>query len=95
MQQRCGLVDKANRCRCRRRVHRAIELGRVDPRHLLFADHPVRASNEALLQQSVQEIETLEYTAAQLHRQPDYAAPETLLQSVKALVDSGTYQVFE
>lgn len=34
---RCGIVNPANACRCRKRIHRAIALGRVVPERLLFA----------------------------------------------------------
>src|SRR3989442_11407130 len=34
---KCGLVSPERPCRCRRRVGHAVRLGRVDPRHLLFA----------------------------------------------------------
>jgi RNA polymerase sigma factor (sigma-70 family) len=37
MQGHCGLLNPANACRCRRRIGVAIEHGRVDPDHLLFA----------------------------------------------------------
>jgi len=37
MKARCGLAVPANACRCRRRVHAAVALRRVDPQHLLFA----------------------------------------------------------
>src|SRR5438445_2528055 len=39
---KCGLISPDRRCRCRRRVRRALELGRVDPQHLLFASDAVR-----------------------------------------------------
>lgn len=95
MQQKCGLVNKANGCRCRCRVRRAIELGRVDPEYLLFANHPVRVGQESVLQQSIHEMEALHYTAAHLHREPDYAAPDALLNGIKALLSSGSYHLFE
>jgi hypothetical protein len=54
----------------------------------------VRTGRDAL-QQSIEEMETLTHTAARLQRDPDYAAPEAVLQSIKALVDTGTYSVFD
>jgi RNA polymerase sigma factor (sigma-70 family) len=36
MMSRCGLVNASNPCRCRRRVATAVDLGRVDPKKLLF-----------------------------------------------------------
>ena len=69
--------------------------GGWDPNHLLFAIPSLYAGQATTLQQSVQEMEILEYTAAHLHRQPDYIVPAALLQNVKALMDSGKYHVFE
>jgi RNA polymerase sigma factor (sigma-70 family) len=37
LMSRCGLVNTANPCRCRRRVNTAVALGRVVPANLLFA----------------------------------------------------------
>jgi RNA polymerase sigma factor (sigma-70 family) len=37
MQGHCGLIDPENPCRCRRRIGAAIQHGRADPQHLLFA----------------------------------------------------------
>jgi RNA polymerase sigma factor (sigma-70 family) len=37
MQGHCGLIDPENPCRCRRRIGAAIQRGRADPQHLLFA----------------------------------------------------------
>lgn len=36
MNERCGLVNKANPCRCAKKTHRFIRDGLVDPRHLVF-----------------------------------------------------------
>jgi len=95
MQQQCGLVNKENGCRCRRRVDRAVQLGRVDPQRLNFATHPLRTSSDSLVHQSIEEMEGLGLMVAQLYRQPEYAAPDSLQQIVRSLVESGSYQVFE
>ena len=43
MNQRCGLVNKKNPCRCAKKTHRYIRDGIVDPHHLVFnADFVVR-----------------------------------------------------
>ncbi len=36
MNQRCGLVNKKNPCRCAKKTHRYIRDGIVDPHHLVF-----------------------------------------------------------
>ncbi|MBV7328483.1 RNA polymerase sigma factor [Chloroflexi bacterium TSY] len=94
MQQKCGLINESNECRCRRRVKRAIELGRIDPNHLVLATHPTRAEDATNVQQGVQEVQTLEQAVAHLHRHPAYAAPDIFLQGIKELVNSGEYELF-
>jgi hypothetical protein len=39
MRRKCGLFDPQNQCRCRRRVAKAMELGRLNPHRFLFADN--------------------------------------------------------
>jgi RNA polymerase sigma factor (sigma-70 family) len=94
MQQHCGLINPDAGCRCARRVHRAIELGRVEPGQLRFATHPIEAEQARIVAQSVQEVEKLEELVAALHRQPAYRAPETVLQAVQAFLRVSTAQVF-
>lgn len=44
----CGLVEPANACRCRRRLGKALECGRIDPAALKFA--PSLAQSQAFVQ---------------------------------------------
>lgn len=95
MQKKCGLVDERNACRCARRVHRAIELGRVDPETLLFAAHPVRTRSSSWIMKRVREMERLERTAAIFRSHPDYAAPPDFLEHVKRLLETGDFNVIQ
>jgi RNA polymerase sigma factor (sigma-70 family) len=95
MRQKCGLVNPANRCRCARRVERAIRIGRIDPHHLLFAGQPARARRDADLLRRIEEMEELERAAAVFRSHPDYAAPETFLETIRTLIDSGRFRVLE
>jgi hypothetical protein len=43
MNERCGLVNQANPCRCRKKTAGYVKLGFVDPQRLVFnADYAVR-----------------------------------------------------
>jgi len=95
MRQKCGLVNPDNRCRCARRVERAIRIGRIDPHHLLFAGQPARARRDANLLRRIEEMEELERAAAVFRSHPDYAAPETFLETIRTLIDSGRFRVLE
>jgi hypothetical protein len=42
MNDKCGLVNPANPCRCARKTRGFVEAGYVDPQHLLFARERIR-----------------------------------------------------
>lgn len=95
MRDNCGLVDPANACRCQRRVNSAIQIGRVDPRRLLFAGHPTRGADDPRLLASVREMEALHETAALYRGHPDYAAPGALVERIKRLLTARTYALLQ
>jgi RNA polymerase sigma factor (sigma-70 family) len=86
MEGQCGIVNPANPCRCARRVETAVRVGRVDPDRLLFATHPARPADERTLA-VVREMERLHSAADLLRGHPSYAAPETLLATIRGLLD--------
>ncbi len=95
MARKCGLVNPDNPCRCRLRVQRAVEKGRVRPDHLLFARHPVRSPRTPALRKRVEEMETLHRAAAVFRSHPAFAAPEALLEGITALITSGAHPLLE
>jgi hypothetical protein len=55
MNRRCGLVNKANPCRCQKKTGAFVRLGLVDPQQLVFsADHRQRV--EQLSHQHAREV---------------------------------------
>jgi DNA-directed RNA polymerase specialized sigma24 family protein len=64
MVSRCGLVNPASACRCRRRVATAIKLGRVDPGHLLFASSVKQAREFPQVLVTIRELEETRRAAA-------------------------------
>lgn len=89
MRGHCGLVDPSNRCRCSRRVGRAIQAGRLDPARLLFAAHPRRRE----LERPLAEMEGLNDAAAVLRSHPAYVAPEASLSWIGDLLRSGRLSI--
>lgn len=74
MKSKCGLVEPRNQCRCSKRVRFAVESGRLNPDHLLFAEN----SGDALTFPGVlSEIRRLEEgrRAAALYRSTKDASP--------------------
>ncbi len=95
MSGHCGLVDEGNACRCRRRIDRAIELGRVDPDNLLFAGSAVRSADHPSLLRRIEEVEDLHRTAAVFRTHPDFAAPARIVDGIQELLSSGRHSVLQ
>ena len=91
----CGLVIQENPCHCDRVAPYAIETNAIDPENLLFARHPSRSNEDAVSSESLQELDSLQRVAALFRNHPDYAAPETFLESVKELIKSGQTRFFQ
>ncbi|HYL79068.1 MAG TPA: sigma-70 family RNA polymerase sigma factor [Bryobacteraceae bacterium] len=74
MKAKCGLVEPRNSCRCSKRLHVALQLGRVDPGHLLFAQN---SENSHAFRGVLVEIRRLDEgrRAAALYRSADDAVP--------------------
>lgn len=58
MNNQCGLVNKANPCRCAKKTKGFIEAGHVDPRQLLFAGRHVERVKDVAAE-TVREIDDL------------------------------------
>lgn len=92
MQGHCGLVNRDAACRCRKRIDRAVALGRVDPDHLLFAGRPL-SQGMSYLRERVTEMGELHRAAAVFRSHPNYAAPERLREAVSEVLESGRFGI--
>jgi len=95
MLNNCGLVHPENRCHCDRVAPQTIQTNEIDPKHLLFAGHRCRAKGVGLSMEYLQELDSLQRVAALFRNDPDYAAPEAFLESLKELINSGQVRFFQ
>jgi RNA polymerase sigma factor (sigma-70 family) len=75
---RCGLVDPGNPCRCGRQVATSIEVGILDPGRLVLATHPRRpgdADARGRLEVVSDQLDTV-VAIGELYRADRFAAPE-------------------
>ena len=86
MVARCGLVNPANACRCRRRVGRAVDLGRVDPARLLFASSPDDARRFPAVLSKIRQLEESRRAAALYRSHPEPRESASFAAWLEALI---------
>jgi RNA polymerase sigma factor (sigma-70 family) len=76
MNDKCGLVDPANPCRCEKKTRGFIQAGYVDPTNLVFARARIRQVQE-VLPQTYEALAALDAQCARVFREhPFYDAPD-------------------
>lgn len=78
----CGLVSRGAACSCEGRISLAVRTGRIDPKRLLFATHPVREVNQPEVEAVIDTIAAVCDGPTLMRSNPDYRAPEALLKSI-------------
>ena len=86
MRARCGLANPKNACRCRKRLHRAIELKRVDRSNLLFAGDRGNAASFPKVLVTIRKLEETQRAVALYRSHPEYAVPN-FTAAVQHLLD--------
>ena len=87
MDDKCGLVNQANPCRCAKKTRSFIQAGYVDPENLLFVRDRVREVREVVPKVN-ETISTLDGQCAAIFRgHPFYKAPD-LRSMLRRLVKS-------
>lgn len=87
MTARCGLVNPANACRCRRRVATAIELGRVDPANVLFATSLESAKRFPEVLVKIRQLEETRRATALYRSHPNPKPSESLVSWLRRAID--------
>jgi RNA polymerase sigma factor (sigma-70 family) len=87
MNDKCGLVNPANPCRCARKTRGFIQAGWVDPAGLLFARERVREVRD-VAPRTAATLTTLDQQCGEIFRQhPFYEAPD-LVPALRRLLAS-------
>ena len=91
MDDKCGLVNRANPCRCAKKTRGFIQAGHVDPKHLLFAQEHLRQVHE-VVPQAYQTIRTLDDQYAEIYRQHPFYEPPDFAPMLRQLVESPAFR---
>lgn len=91
MNDKCGLVNRANPCRCAKKTRGFIKAGYVDPQNLLFARERIQQMRE-VLPHTYEAITTVDEQHAEIYRQhPFYDSPD-VVQALRRLIDSAEFR---
>jgi RNA polymerase sigma factor (sigma-70 family) len=86
MQNQCGLINKANPCRCAKKTRAFMRAGYIDPRNLLFAKEHVTRVRE-VAEKRHEDIASLDAAYAEIHRDhPFHEAPD-FVGSLRRLIE--------
>lgn len=88
MNNQCGLVNKNNPCRCPKKTKGFIELGHVDPEHLLFAGQHVEWIRD-IAAETVREFEDLvEGQYAEIYRAHPFLPPSDQVNWIRRMLEN-------
>ncbi len=90
MKPTCDLVDSANPCTCGKIAAKGLKLGFIDPKHLVWANRPVKPSAAR-----VADIDGISRAVAVFRGHPDYATPTAVVEGVKRALKARTSDLLE
>lgn len=93
MTRKCSLVNPENPCACAKLIPHEMKIRMLDPENLRFANHRCHARESDSAVARLHELDELRRVAALFRSHPDYAAPETFVESIKKLVESGRLEM--
>jgi RNA polymerase sigma factor (sigma-70 family) len=90
MQGKCGLVKASNPCRCAKKMQGFIQLGYLDPQHLLFARERMVQVREVAEKRS-EHLDALYDAYAEIHRNHPFHNSPDFVASLRALIERSDF----
>ena len=91
MNDRCGLVNRANPCRCEKKTRGFMQAGYVDPANLLFAASRVDQVKDSV-PATARAVATLDEQCARIFREHPSYEPRDLAQALRQVIDSSQFR---
>jgi RNA polymerase sigma factor (sigma-70 family) len=93
MTKKCSLVNPENPCACAKLIPHEIKIKMLDPGKLRFANHRCHVRKTDVSLALMQELDEMRRVAVLFRSHPDYAAPESFVESMRNLVESGRLEM--
>ena len=90
MQNKCGLINSANPCRCAKKTRGFMQLGFLDPNRLQFTQARVANVNE-VAPDRLNELESLDRKHAELFREHGFLAPPDVATKLRELISQSSF----
>jgi RNA polymerase sigma factor (sigma-70 family) len=91
MQEKCGLINKANPCRCARKTQGFIKAGYVDPHKLLFARERMSRVRE-VAEKKCDDLLSLDAQYAEIHRDHPFQDGPDFIATLRDLIDGSDFK---
>ena len=91
MNDKCGLVNRANPCRCARKTRGFITAGYVDPENLLFARDRIQQVRD-VVPTTAAALRTLDEQCAQIFRQHPFHESPDLVGALRGLLEGPVFR---
>jgi RNA polymerase sigma factor (sigma-70 family) len=91
MNDKCGLVNPANACRCAKKTRGFIEAGYVDPTNLLFASARITKVRKAV-PATARAVATLDEQCGRAYREHPFYEPPDIARALRRLIESADFQ---
>jgi RNA polymerase sigma factor (sigma-70 family) len=88
MNNQCGLVNKANPCRCAKKTRGFIEAGHVDPRHLLFVPMHVERIKDVAAETAREIDDVVDRQHAAIYREHPFLQPSDQINWFRRLLEN-------
>ncbi len=92
MQHKCGLIDKANPCRCHKKVTVALEAGIVDAKNLLYNRKEYSTFREQLEPDASYLVDESEMKYAELHQDHSYKTTFEKKNFLSVILDDANWK---
>jgi RNA polymerase sigma factor (sigma-70 family) len=87
MNDKCGLVNKSNPCRCAKKTRGFIQAGHVDPDNLLFSRERISEVRDAA-PKTYETIKSLDDKCADIYRRHPFYKPPDLRQMLRRVIEN-------